>query len=109
MPDSREAAIAAGYNRLSERELLQHAQLREHVAEADPVLEAIVRDLADPDIIKEGQHDGPCVNYEGQDPEAYIDWDSCHRHLNAAADRQERLLGLHRRAREWVDRQEAST
>jgi hypothetical protein len=29
-------------------------------------------------------HDGPCVNYEGQDPANYDDYDSCSRHIAVA-------------------------
>lgn len=37
------------------------------------------------------EHDGPCVNYEDQNPEWYDEYDSCSRHLRAAAERRERL------------------
>lgn len=29
-------------------------------------------------------HAGPCINYEGQDPEDYSEWDSCSRHIATA-------------------------
>jgi hypothetical protein len=37
------------------------------------------------------EHDGPCINYDGQYPEWYDEYDSCSRHLAAAADRKARL------------------
>jgi hypothetical protein len=33
-------------------------------------------------------HDGPCVNYEGQDPEDRDEYDSCSRHVAAAEARR---------------------
>lgn len=29
-------------------------------------------------------HEGPCVNFEGQDPKYHDPWDSCDRHIKAA-------------------------
>lgn len=37
------------------------------------------------------EHAGPCVNYEDQIPEWYDKYDSCSRHLRAAAERRELL------------------
>lgn len=37
------------------------------------------------------EHDGPCVNYDDQNPDDYDPYDSCSRHLRAAAARRERL------------------
>ena len=37
------------------------------------------------------EHDGPCVNYDDQNPDDYDPYDSCSRHLRAAAERRERL------------------
>lgn len=31
-------------------------------------------------------HEGPCINYDGQDPDAYDEFDSCARHLAAAGE-----------------------
>jgi hypothetical protein len=39
-------------------------------------------------------HDGPCINYEGQDPAAYDEYDSCVLHLEAARATPYRDVGF---------------
>lgn len=39
------------------------------------------------------RHRGPCVNYDGQDPKDYDEYDSCSKHL-AAARRRRGLIWL---------------
>lgn len=43
------------------------------------------------DVLRGGDHDGPCLNYEGQNPDDYEDWDSCALHVRAGIERTERL------------------
>lgn len=37
------------------------------------------------------EHEGPCINYDGQNPEWYDEYDSCSQHLAAAEARRVRL------------------
>lgn len=53
-------------------------------------LAAEVLDLA-AELLKGGDHPGPCVNHEGQDPDEYDEYDTCDRHIKAADERHQRL------------------
>ncbi|MEW2250409.1 DUF6221 family protein [Streptomyces sp. NPDC006975] len=74
----------------------------EHIARHDPV--RVLRDVgARREIVAAylppgtDPHPGlPCINYEGQDPADYDDYDSCSRHLEATKDRYhtDRVLRL---------------
>ena len=50
------------------------------------------------------EHDGPCVNYDDQNPDDYDPYDSCSRHLRASAERKERLAEALRQYDGEVDR-----
>lgn len=39
------------------------------------------------DLLRAGEHDGPCINYAGQDPDGYNKYDSCWAHSEAGKAR----------------------
>lgn len=89
-PPDKGATIVATTGVPSQRQNLVNA---EHIARHDParvlrdveakrrIVDAYLPPGADP-------HPGlPCINYEGQDPADYDDYDSCSRHLEATKHR----------------------
>ena len=46
------------------------------------------------DLLQGGNHDGPCINYEDQDPAHYDGYEGCVRHIKAADQREERAAAL---------------
>ncbi|WP_433701762.1 DUF6221 family protein [Nocardiopsis sp. CA-288880] len=67
--------------------------LTDHIARHDPA--RVLREIAAKQAIVaaylpsgEDPHPGlPCINYEGQDPETYSEWDTCSRHIKASERR----------------------
>ena len=53
------------------------------MSEREDALEAALREL-----LRGGEHDGPCINWEDQDPAAYSEYSSCWLHLRASDERR---------------------
>jgi hypothetical protein len=99
--EMREAAEFGGYEHDC-----PHWQglLRAGADEIERLRSEVVGAVADPDLLLGGEHEGPCINFDGQDPEQFDEYDSCSRHIAAFGKRRERLANVVRRAQEIASR-----